>query len=77
MASPETIAAGATGNVGPLSVDTLFFLAEGRDLLLSTDAGTTYIPLNSGFRHLVVSSGLTVHWSNTSGAPVELRYMAI
>lgn len=74
MASPETIAAGGTGNTGSLAGDTLFYIEERIDL--STDGGTTYMPFERG-TYLTVKSGLTVHWRNPNAQAVTLRYMVI
>lgn len=76
MASPETIAAGGTGNTGVLSGAYWFQLKAGDRIELSTDGGTTYNELTSGFKHVVITDQ-TVHWRNPTDKPAVLNYMPI
>lgn len=76
MASPETIAAGGTGNTGALTGSYWFFLREGRMIELSTDGGTTYNVLQGDFRNVVIKDQ-TVHWRNPTDKPVVLNYMPV
>lgn len=76
MASPETIAAGATGNTGALTGSYWFQLVGGDRLQISTDGGTTYNELNSALRSVVITDQ-TVHWRNPTDKPAVLNYMPI
>lgn len=75
MASPESIAAAATGNTGALAADNIFYVETG-SIELSTDAGTSYVRFDSGDK-VVFSSGLTVHWRNPGTETAILNYMPI
>lgn len=76
MASPEIIAPGGTGNTGPLTGSYWFQLKSGDRIELSTDAGTTYNELVSGFKSVVITDQ-TVHWRNPTDKPLVLNYMPI
>lgn len=76
MASPETIAPGGTGNTGALTGSYWFHLARGSRIKLSTDGGTTYNELTSGFSSVVIADQ-TVTWLNPTGETAVLNYMRI
>lgn len=76
MASPELIAAGATGNTGALTGSYWFHLKQGSRLEISTDGGTTYNELTTGFNNIVISDQ-TVHWRNPTDKIAVLNYMPI
>jgi hypothetical protein len=76
MASPQTIAAGGTGNTGALVGSYWFHLARGRRLKISTDGGTTYNELTINFSSVVISDQ-TVTWLNPTDDTVVLNYMPI
>lgn len=75
MASPESIAAGGTGNSGSLAADTMFYVETGSiDLTSATAAG--YARFDNGDK-VVFSSGLTVYWRNPGTEPVTLVYFSL
>ena len=70
-----SLSGNGSGNSGALGTDTVVFIQSGK-VYLSTDAGTTRIPFDTGEK-VSFKSGLTVHWFNHQPTAAELRYMSL